>query len=247
MSEAAPRWERGQAQLCLSGSTGSIQSIHIPTDSERPSGFVPVLDLYQSWICISTSCRVCIPVGTRSQILAFSLGGDPCAGWRGRGSSAFLPTWSNPTLPSLAPGSSGSDFAKFASSVCEFSDKFCWFWFFSPWISREHNRGWGGRGGQERGGAGREGLELGILTWTRLMALVGAAHRAPYVSHIKAGSAACANSTRIPGIMESLGKGRKGEGLRTGVGKWRPPQSVPPAGIPVGAGKGSPGSLLLLE
>lgn len=43
----------------------------------------------------------------------------------------FIPAWSSPTFPSLAPGS-GSDFAKFASSLCEFSDKFWVFGFFIP-------------------------------------------------------------------------------------------------------------------
>lgn len=91
---------------------------------------------------------------------------------------------------SLAQGSS-SDFAKFASCVCEFSSTF-----FPPsLISREHKKG---RGREGRRGEEQEGRvwSRGTLTSTRLIALVGTPHRDPYVFQIKAGSAVCANTQR---------------------------------------------------
>lgn len=54
----------------------------------------------------------------------------------------FIPGWSNPTFPSLAPRS-GSDFATFASSACEFSDEF-WGGFFPPLDLRGAQEGQGG-------------------------------------------------------------------------------------------------------
>lgn len=235
MSEAAPRWERGQAQLCLSGSTGSIQSIYIPTDSERPSGFVPVLDLYQSWICTSTSCRVCIPVGTRSQILAFSLGGDPCAGRRGRGSSAFLPTWSNPTFPSLALGSSRSDFAKFASSMCEFSDKFCWFWFFFPLDLRRAQQGMGVKGEGRRGRSGKGGFGAGNSDMDTINGPGGSCTQSPLcVPHKGWVSSVCKQhqDSRDNGIPRER---QEGGGIENWSGEMETPTVCAPSRNPCGS------------
>lgn len=186
-NEAAPRWEprpNPALPLGLNGSRPARPHSH---------GFREAL-----WIWPLQRCQL--------QGLHPSWDQEPNLGifsWRrslllpGRTQLLFIPAWSNPTFLSLAQGSR-SDFAKFASSVCEFSDKFWvrFLGFFSPldlWRAQQENGG----GGQERGGAEREALEPGILTWTRLMALVGAAHRAPYVSRIKAGSEVCANSTGI--------------------------------------------------
>lgn len=68
----------------------------------------------------------------------------------------FNPGWSNPTFPSLAQGS-GSDSAEFASSLCEFSDKFLVFFFpLGLW-----------RAQKARGGEGRRGEEREGRVWSR--------------------------------------------------------------------------------
>lgn len=212
---------------------GAVQVVPIPTDLERPCG------------SSSASCRLHIPVGTRSQSLAFSLGGHPCV------CPCSFPPGAVPHFPAW-PRGADQILQSLQVPCVNFQTSFGFLVFLSPRISREHNKG-RGEGGQERGGAGREGLEPGILTRTRLMALAGAAHRAPYVSHIKAGSAACANSTGISrsrdnGIpRERLARRRDWGFGRVPAVKWRPPQSV----LPAGAGKRlsplSPAAGTLLE
>lgn len=205
-NEAAPRWE-----------PRSNPALPLGLDGSRPAhphshGFREAL-----WIWPLRRCQL--------QGLHPSWDQEPNLGifsWRrslrlpGRTQRLFIPAWSNPTFLSLAQGSR-SDFAKFASSVCEFSDKF-WvrFWFFFPlWISGEHNKRTGGRAGEGRSGKG--GFGAGNSDMDTINGPCGSCTQSALcVPHKGWVRSVCKQhrDQQIAGIMESPpGKAGKGEGL----------------------------------
>lgn len=239
---------RGQTQLCLSGSMGPVQLVPIPTDLERPCGFGPSR---------GASCRVCILVGTRSQTLAFSLGGDPsfCPGGR---SSCLFPPGAIPHFSAL-PRGADQILQSLQVPRVNFQTSFGFiFGFFFPFGSPESTtREQGGRAGEGRSGKG--GFGAGNSDMDTINGTCGSCTQSALcVPHKGWVRSVCKQhrDQQIAGIMESPpGKAEKGEGL--GIGsvttvKWRPPQG------PGGAfgerlqetralreqGKGSPGSLL---